>query len=657
MSNFKKKELNEDEISNILNNIKTTITINDKKEIYFGPFKYEDKYITYEELQKYKYIKNIKIFSQFLDKIKEGIQEYEYNYELTIQLEINKDIQNSKLYDCLFTFFNPIDNKKFKYKELDILKYKDNSLSQGFIFMIDNINDIYKSYNNNNTKNNLSKSIENKCSYNEKIKIIKTIDDYLPIQLLSSYQNYEIELKKSLNYDKQTINNKDNTNIINNLSNFINKDNLNKDNKNKDLFDDSSKFEQLMEDSKYTDSKNKGISLKLFDNNKKDNELETEIVEKNNDKKLQTLLGCEIISNFEIKDLKEIGNLIARKSEFNIYMNKKGKEPVFYIDGNITIGRNGIILEPQKFINCIKYWINFKDKNNINKKYNIFSFFLHFLEEIHNEFKYNYKLKISLIFNEEKDNIISCKYIFYEPINNNKEKEFKEENIFNNQINSPILNELIDEINKKCFENINYYDNNYKLFKLKTIQDEFSFKKIINQNYNIKFELIEKLNNGFYLAFGCNKIIIVYDESFDQKMIIKEFENNLDVNISNIILDKKNEAKLVLKLNGELKLIILDLKKFKYNIQNNIKLSNTICREIKGQKIIFNYYDINKELKINEFINEPFVKGRNIIDNLFTFIFKIPNGGDILLFYDYKKYKIVKEIIGYFLIYLKIVYI
>ena len=52
-------------------------------------------------------------------------------------------------------------------------------------------------------------------------------------------------------------------------------------------------------------------------------------------------------------------------------------------------------------------------------------------------------------------------------------------------------------------------------------------------------------------------------------------------------------------------------------------------------------------MKINEFINEPFVKGRNIIDNLFTFIFKIPNGGDILLFYDYKKYKIVKEIIGY----------
>ena len=61
MSNFKKKELNEDEISNILNNIKTTITINDKKEIYFGLFKYGDKYITYEELQKYKYNENIKI--------------------------------------------------------------------------------------------------------------------------------------------------------------------------------------------------------------------------------------------------------------------------------------------------------------------------------------------------------------------------------------------------------------------------------------------------------------------------------------------------------------------------------------------------------------------------------------------------------------------
>ena len=52
---------------------------------------------------------------------------------------------------------------------------------------------------------------------------------------------------------------------------------------------------------------------------------------------------------------------------------------------------------------------------------------------------------------------------------------------------------------------------------------------------------------------------------------------------------------------------------------------------------------------INKYINEPFVKGRNIYSNYYTIICNstILNGDNILLFYNNDNQRIIKTIRGY----------
>ena len=164
--------------------------------------------ITYEKLMEFKgvYIqrqndnylaKNFLLFLEFLKNFEDNIKEgFLHKYNLIIRLEFTKETNDnstgSNIYNitCKYSFYNPIDNKPFIYKDENILINGINSNYQGFYFMLSDINnDIYtnikyKEYHpenqtgkvkskNENIKNskdstiNISKNNNNKCENNE----------------------------------------------------------------------------------------------------------------------------------------------------------------------------------------------------------------------------------------------------------------------------------------------------------------------------------------------------------------------------------------------------------------------------------------------------------------------------------------------------------
>ena len=87
-------------------------------------------------------------FLKFLDEFKIRIKnEFKYNYRLKLKLEFTIDIKNQKnqnsIYNiiCIYTFYNPINNEKLTFKDDNILINYTNSSSNGFLCMMNEIND------------------------------------------------------------------------------------------------------------------------------------------------------------------------------------------------------------------------------------------------------------------------------------------------------------------------------------------------------------------------------------------------------------------------------------------------------------------------------------------------------------------------------------
>ena len=98
--------------------------------------------------------KNYLKFFNFLKEIEERIKnEFLLNYNLKINLDIRKEDHNNNndsTYNvsCLYTFYDPINNSTYKYKDENILINGTNSLNQGFQFMLFQINsECYKNLN------------------------------------------------------------------------------------------------------------------------------------------------------------------------------------------------------------------------------------------------------------------------------------------------------------------------------------------------------------------------------------------------------------------------------------------------------------------------------------------------------------------------------
>ena len=153
---------------------------------------------------------------------------------------------------------------------------------------------------------------------------------------------------------------------------------------------------------------------------------------------------------------------IINKSTFEFHINEKGKEPYFiyekikygFFDFEIEYNKITLIKEDEKFKNS-------EDKVLINNFNKFFDFFKLVEDELKKEFKYNYKLRISLDFKMEKkkndDNVynVSCIYTFSDPIKNEK-SQFKEENIFINGTKSDGFKNLLSAINDESYKEVKY---------------------------------------------------------------------------------------------------------------------------------------------------------------------------------------------------------
>ena len=238
----------DDIIFNLLNKSIILFHVNAEKNviydnIYYGKHNIE---ITFDKLMKYyeayikmkekkESIKNLILFINFLKQIEFEIKNcFKFNYYLKVKLEINREQINnntdSSIFNtsCIYTFYEPIANKPKKYIEENILINGINSHSQGFHFLLydlnspiyekieyneinlkkqvseknskkqnnnnkneDNISE-YNNINNNDSKNkNISK--ENKCNFiDESTKIKSIFENSLIAKKASEYKIIEL---------------------------------------------------------------------------------------------------------------------------------------------------------------------------------------------------------------------------------------------------------------------------------------------------------------------------------------------------------------------------------------------------------------------------------------------------------------------------------
>ena len=170
----------------------------------------------------------------------------------------------------------------------------------------------------------------------------------------------------------------------------------------------------------------------------------------------------EKISLYNVTDyLYSIPYYIMNKSTFEFHTNEKGKEPYINYEKTIKYGFFNFEIEYDKNKIKLKEDENYKDKTLI-ENYNKFLDFLKLVEdELKKEFKYYYKLRISLDFNMEKkendDNVynVTCIYTFSDPIKNEK-SQFKEDNIFINGTKSEGFKNLLSAINNESYKEVKY---------------------------------------------------------------------------------------------------------------------------------------------------------------------------------------------------------
>ena len=209
------------------------------------------------------YIRNIEImtenknyikFFSFLKKFEvELINNFKLDYNFKIKLFFMRDTEKKNIYDisCIYTFYSPIYNNIYKYIDNNILVYSIYSNSQGFWYMIRDINkECHKNVinqnvpiddpkiminNNNNIESNFvdetkekTNIINNSNIFNESTReqtfipfldLNKTADKYKVLQFIKivDYENYYNGFIKEINNGYYLTCKSDNTLILNDI--------------------------------------------------------------------------------------------------------------------------------------------------------------------------------------------------------------------------------------------------------------------------------------------------------------------------------------------------------------------------------------------------------------------------------------------------------
>ena len=241
-----KKEENLDAVEPAINDRKENFSfyiLNKSSIIFHTNFKGKEPYIIYDEILcgdyniKIDYIKLLKskydcehsqqknelsenflkLFN-FLKEIEKRINnEFLLSYNLKIKLDIRKEEYNNNRYStynisCLYTFYDPISNSIYKYKDENILINDTNSKKQGFQFMLYQINNEcyknleYKEIDLNNKLDSKSQNEEkkmNKNNFENKRKEENII--YLNEENSTNIQSYFYEPELSIAADEDSV--------------------------------------------------------------------------------------------------------------------------------------------------------------------------------------------------------------------------------------------------------------------------------------------------------------------------------------------------------------------------------------------------------------------------------------------------------------------
>jgi hypothetical protein len=142
-------------------------------------------------------------FVEFLDEIKSRIKdEYTNNFDLKLEIEFEINSKDKDNISAIYTFYLPNTNKKekkLKFKEYNVLKYKTNSETQAFQYLIQEINDEKYSKRTETSLIETEFSLNNQANSNTISS--KLMNDSLPVDLNIS-QNDECDKIKIIKFLK-----------------------------------------------------------------------------------------------------------------------------------------------------------------------------------------------------------------------------------------------------------------------------------------------------------------------------------------------------------------------------------------------------------------------------------------------------------------------
>ena len=357
--------------------------------------------------------------------------------------------------------------------------------------------------------------------------------------------------------------------------------------------------------------------------------------------------------------------LLHINSHKNFYYDK-----TYYIDNNVEkiFDKFMEYKETKKEIcKTIKLFFDFLEQMELGiKKYCLFNCYL----------ELQLKFKREEINNNDDTYIdnITCIYTFNDPINN-KAISFKDINILIDGIDSKAqgFTFLLYDLNN-IYEKIQYIKNSYidKLTKIeKTSENTFLTKKA--PDYKI-IELIKifsefdktaeyniELSNSFYLSYGDQNNLIIYDKKYEEKIIINIL-NDLPYKVieKSEYNEKTEKITLLCCSNVGFQIINLDFQSFEVEIEeypmprifkNFIEMEedNIIITGYEGAFYFTNLFKKNCDLKEKKITDKTYRGGIKINDKIAALTSNsiIINGEDKLLLYNIKSKQIFEVIKGY----------
>ena len=143
-------------------------------------------------------------FNGFIEEIKKRLEEeFIYDYRLRIKLNFKKEEDRNSdndafNIDCIYTFYTPDINEGKMYKDDNILKNGTNSITQGFEYLIKEINS--DSYQNIKYIND---NIQNQSKINQKEKIYQNEDNKNNVNMNKESQSKKIIIKQNKDSSSQ----------------------------------------------------------------------------------------------------------------------------------------------------------------------------------------------------------------------------------------------------------------------------------------------------------------------------------------------------------------------------------------------------------------------------------------------------------------------